>query len=111
MTFKPVEWRGSSRDDLRMFPDEARERAGFELYQLQQGLAPSDWKPMTSIGPGIGEIRIQIGRQFRVLYVAKFPEAIYVLHAFEKKAQKTASRDRALARHRLNDLVRLRRGG
>lgn len=109
MPLKPLGWLGPALDDLRAFPEDARARAGFELYRLQQGLEPADWKPMASVGPGVREIRIQTGRQFRVLYVAKFAEAIYVLHAFEKKAQRTPRRDLELARQRLADLLRQRR--
>jgi phage-related protein len=108
---KPVEWCGSSRRDLRTFPAEVRARAGAELFQLQLGLAPTDWKPMSSIGAGVCEVRIQVGRQFRVLYIAKFEEAIFVLHVFEKTSRKTGRRDRTLARDRLNELLQFRRGG
>jgi phage-related protein len=83
VALKPVICLGSARDDLKRFPRDARTRAGFELYRLQQGLEPRDWKPMTSVGRGVAEIRVRVGREFRVLYVAKFAEAIYVLHAFE----------------------------
>jgi len=106
---KPLAWSGSALDDLKAFPDDARQRAGFELYRLQQGLEPTDWKPMSAVGAGVREIRIQTGRAFRVLYVAKFAEAVYVLHAFEKKSQRTAKRDLDLAQARLAELLRRRR--
>ena len=109
MPLKPLDWLGSTLDDLRAFPDDARQRTGFELYRLQLGLDPADWKPMASVGPGVREIRVQTGRQFRVLYVAKFAEAIYVLHAFEKKSQQTPKRELDLARQRLSELLRRRR--
>lgn len=109
MSLKPLAWTGSALDDLKAFPDAARQRAGFELYRLQQGLEPTDWKPMATVGPGVREIRIQTGRAFRVLYVAKFGEAIYVLHAFEKKSQRTAKRDLDLAQQRLAEVLRGRR--
>ena len=109
MPLKPLAWSGSALDDLKAVPDDARQRAGFELYRLQQGLEPTDWKPMHRVGAGVREIRIQTGRAFRVLYVAKFAEAIYVLHAFEKKSQRTAKRDLDLAQERLADLLRRRR--
>ena len=109
MPLKPLDWLGSALDDLRAFPDDARQRAGFELYRLQQGLDPADWKPMPSVGAGVREIRIQTERQHRILYVAKFAEAVYVLHAFEKKSQKTPKRDLDLARQRLAELLRRRR--
>mgnify|MGYP002778554438 CR=1 FL=1 len=109
MPLKPLVWLGSALDDLKSFPLDARQRAGFQLFRLQQGLEPADWKPLPSVGPGVREIRIQTGRAFRVLYVAKFAEAVYVLHAFEKKSQKTAARDLALAQQRLGELIRQRR--
>lgn len=109
MTLKPVICLGSSRNELRAFPAEARERAGLELYRVQQGLEPCDWKPMPSVGPGVREIRVRVGRAFRVLYVTKFADAVYVLHAFEKKTQKTPGRDVDLAKQRLTDLIRIRR--
>ena len=65
MPLKPLDWLGSALDDVREFPDDARQRAGFELYRLQLGLEPSDWKPMNGVGPGVREIRIQTGRRQR----------------------------------------------
>lgn len=109
MPLKPLAWLGSASEDLRAFPEPARLRAGFELYRVQQGLDPTDWKPMATVGPGVREIRVQTGRAFRVLYVARFAEAIYVLHAFEKKTQRTAKRDLDLAQRRLAELARRRR--
>jgi phage-related protein len=108
MALKPLICLGSSRDALRAFPPDARARAGFELYRVQQGLEPRNWKPMTSIGSGVEEIRIRIGREFRVLYVARFSDAVYILHAFEKKSAKTAARDIETAKQRLADLRRNR---
>jgi phage-related protein len=108
---KGLLWLGSSRDDIQDFPPEAKKRAGYELYLVQSGLDPSDWKPMSSVGPGVREIRIQSGREHRVLYVSKFEEGIYVLHAFEKKARKTAKADLELAGSRLRELLKTRRTG
>jgi phage-related protein len=109
VSLKPLAWSGTALDDLKAFPDDARQRAGFELYRLQQGLEPTDWKPMAAVGAGAREIRIQTGRAFRVLYVAKFAEAVYVLHAFEKKSRRTAKRDLDLAQQRLAEVLRRRR--
>jgi phage-related protein len=111
---KALFWLGSSRSDIRNFPADARGRAGYELYLVQSGLEPSDWKPMSSVGSGVQEIRVRTGREDRVFedrvfYVAKFEEAIYVLHAFEKKTRKTAEADLDLARSRLRELLRRRR--
>jgi phage-related protein len=97
---KPLLWIGSSRRDLQEFPDEARRRAGFELRAVQRGDRPSDFKPMPSIGLGVYEIRIQTGDAFRVFYLTKFGEGIYVLHAFQKKTQKTSKQDITIGRQR-----------
>jgi len=105
---KVVLWMGSAREDMRAFAEDARQRAGYELYQVQRGLDPSDWKPMPSVGPGVQEIRIRTRREHRVVYVAKFEEGIYVLHAFEKKTRRTARADVDLARSRLRDALRIR---
>jgi len=102
-------WLGSSRDDVRAFPADARRLAGFQLRRVQQGLDPNDWKAMPSVGAGVGEIRIHTAVEHRVVYVAKFVEAVYVLHAFEKKSRKTSKRDVDLARQRLHQLLLQRR--
>ena len=83
MADKAVAWLGNALTDLRAFPADARRDAGFELRRVQQGLDPDDWKPVPSIGPGVREIRIHTGLEHRVFYVARFAEAVYVLHAFE----------------------------
>jgi len=93
-----LEFIGSSLDDLRNFPAEARRAAGFELNFVQQGLMPLDWKPMKWVGPGAMEIRIHVLGEWRVICVAKFAEAAYVLHAFQKRTQKTRQEDIELAR-------------
>ena len=106
---KTLLWLGLSRDDLRHFPRKARQRAGYELYLVQSGLQPTDWKSMPSIGVGVQEIRVHTELEHRVFYVAKFEEAIYVIHAFEKKSRKTASYDLDLAKLRLSELLQKRR--
>jgi phage-related protein len=75
------------------------------LFLVQSGLDPKDWKPTPSVGAGVNEIRIQAGGQWRVLYVAKFVDAVYVLHAFGKKTQRTAKADIDLAAKRYGELV------
>ena len=105
MKDKPIIWIGSARDDLRDFPDEARRKAGFALRAVQRGMAPSDFKPMPSVGRGVQEIRVQIGDVFRVFYVAKFEEAVYVLHAFQKKTQKTSKKDIERGRQRYQAMM------
>jgi phage-related protein len=106
MSPKPIVWQGSSLVDLRAFPQNARRRAGRALDMVQNGEDPPDWKPMSAVGPGVREIRIKVGRQFRVLYVAQFAEAIHVLHVFEKKTQRTLKSDVDLARRRLASVRR-----
>lgn len=101
---KPMKFVGSSLDDLRGFPDEARRIAGFELRAIQNGFEPRDWKPVHSVGTGAKEIRIHVLGEWRVIYVAKFNEAVYVLHAFQKKTQKTSRRDIELASKRFRQI-------
>lgn len=91
-------------DDLRDFPDEARRAAGFELRTVQNGLEPGDWKPMQTIGKGVKEIRIHVLGEWRVIYIAKFGDAVYILHAFQKKSGKTNRRDIELARQRYGQI-------
>lgn len=99
---KAVIWMGSSKDDLIAFPADARREAGYQLETVQHGGEPQDWKPMSSVGPGVREIRIrEPSGAFRVIYLATRPEAIYVLHCFQKKSQQTSRRDLALAKVRL----------
>jgi phage-related protein len=107
MPDKPLIWLGSSRRDLRAFPALARRLAGFQLRRVQQGLNPDDWKPMQTVGPSVREIRIQIAAAQRVFYLATRTEAIYVLHAFEKKTQKTSPRDLQIGRDRFRALRNL----
>lgn len=96
---------------MQAFPRDARRLAGFQLRRVQQGLEPFDWKPMPAVGPGVREIRVHTALEHRVLYVAKFSEALYVLHAFEKRSRKTPARDVSLARQRFHELLALRRTG
>jgi phage-related protein len=104
---KPVEFRGSALSDLRAFTQAARREAGHQLDQIQHGREPDDWKPMNTIGQGVREIRIREAKgAFRVLYVAKFDDAVYVLHCFQKKTQKTTKADLNLAGVRYRDLLR-----
>lgn len=107
---KPIVWLGSSREDIRRFPAEARQDAGHQLDRVQRGAAPADWAPMPIVGPGVREIRVHAENEYRVLYVAKFADAIYVLHAFGKKTQQTARRDLELAAERYRQLLAQRRG-
>jgi len=104
MNMKPLRFIGSSLDDLRNFPDEARRAAGFELYAVQYGLEPRDWRPVQAIGSGVNEIRIHALGEWRVIYFVRHPEAIYVLHAFQKRTRKTSQQDIDLARGRYRQI-------
>ena len=101
---KLLEFVGSSREDLRRFPAEARRAAGFDLSFVQQGLVPTDWKPMKEVGLGAMEIRIRVLGEWRVIYVAKLAAAVYVLHAFEKQSRRTRRADIELARTRYREI-------
>jgi phage-related protein len=100
---------GSSRRDLAAFPDEVRRAAGYNLRLVQNGLMPEDWKPVENVGAGTYEFRVKSPppdtAQFRVFFVAKFEEAVYVLHAFEKKSRKTSQHDLNLGRARYAEMV------
>ena len=101
---KALKFMSSSLDDLRQFPLEARRAIGFELDAVQRGLEPSDWKAMNIVGSGAYEIRVHLRGEWRVIYVAKYRDAIYVLHAFQKKTQKTRKEDLDIARRRYQQL-------
>jgi len=104
---KPIEFCGSSLAELRDFPVSARREAGYQLDQVQHGGEPDDWKPVNTIGQGVREIRIRDEAGiFRVIYVAKFADAVYVLHCFQKKTQKTSKADLDLAAKRYRDLLK-----
>ena len=99
---------GSAGADLRRFPLDARQRAGYQLYLVQIGREPSDWKPITAVGPGCREIRVRAASgAYRVLYVATIGDAVYVLHCFEKKSQRTAKADIELAKRRYREATEI----
>jgi len=106
---KPIVWVGSSLGAVRAFPADARRAAGYQLRRVQFGLMPSDHKPLPSISSGVLEIRIHTRTEHRIVYLAKFEEVVYVLHAFEKKTRKTSRADIALVRDRLGQVAALRR--
>ena len=107
MTTKLIEFLGDSLDALRSFPVQARREAGFQLDKVQHGGEPADWKPMRSVGPGVREIRIRDeSGAFRVIYLAKLANAVYVLHCFQKKTAQSSDRDIELARKRYKELMR-----
>jgi phage-related protein len=107
---KPIHFVGTSRADLQRLPESARETAGFQLFKIQQGQEPDDWKPLPMVGSGVQEVRISDkGNAYRVFVLAKFEEAVYVLHVFQKRSQKTAKSDVRLARSRYVDLMSWRK--
>ncbi len=109
MLIKKVIWLGGSYKRLLAFPPTARSRAGRQLNQVQQGRMPDDWKPMLNVGTGVIEIRIHTPHEYRVMYVAKYQEAVYVLHAFEKKTQQTSDKDLKVARAAYAEVKKMRK--
>lgn len=108
---REIRWVGSAYDDLLAFPAEVRRQAGFQLGKVQAGLEPSDWKPFGEAGAGTREIRIRDAEgAFRVMYVAKFEEAVYVLHCFQKKTQRTRQQDKRIVETRYRAIVNARKG-
>ena len=102
---------GSSYTDLLAFPKQPRREAGFQLGRVQAGLEPTDWKPFDEVGPGTREVRIGDAKGiYRVMYVAKFEEAVYVLHCFQKKTQATSKQDKDIATARYRAVVNTRKG-
>jgi phage-related protein len=103
---KPVEFRGRSLDELRDFPDDVRAEAGHQIYQVQCGLEPTDWKAMPDIGAGVREIRVRDASGiFRVIYVANLEDAVFVLHCFQKKTEKTSKRDIDMVKKNFKELL------
>lgn len=102
---KDIEFYGRTLEEIRDFPVAAKREAGHQLDRVQRGYDPADWKPMSSIGHGVREIRIQEQGQYRVIYIAKLEDAIHVLHAFQKKTQKTRKQDIATAKHALKQIL------
>jgi phage-related protein len=102
---KQVIWMGSSKEDLRDFPRDARREVGYQLEHVQEGVDPDDWKPMSILGSGVREIRVRDSSgAFRCIYLATRPEGIYVLHCFQKKTQKTSQQDLDLAQRRFKSI-------
>lgn len=107
MPVKPIEFLGDSLRSLREFTDDAKQDAGYQLDRVQHGLQPDDFKPMPTIGKGVEEIRVRDDSgAYRVIYTARLADAVYVLHAFQKKTQATSKRDIELAKQRFALLSR-----
>jgi phage-related protein len=107
---KEIFWIGNSYEELLEFPKEARHKAGFQLGKVQLGSEPDDWKSFDDVGMGVKEIRIRdISGSYRVMYVAKFEEAIYVLHCFQKKTETTSKLDKEIAADRYRTVINKRK--
>ncbi|MDJ0403981.1 type II toxin-antitoxin system RelE/ParE family toxin [Rhodococcus erythropolis] len=105
---KPVQWVGSSLDDHRDLPEPIKDRAGFQLQLVQEGMNPDHYRPMPDVGKGVVEIKIKEGNnEFRVFYVATLGDRVYVLHSFRKKTQKTSDKDIKLGKKRYAEAVQL----
>jgi phage-related protein len=103
-SMKPVRFVGGAKADLSAFPAAAKLRAGHEPFMVQVGREPDDWKPMPTVGVGAREIRVRdAAGQYRVIYVASFRTAVYVLHAFQKKSRKTRGADLKRAQRRYRE--------
>jgi phage-related protein len=105
---KEVVFIDSALEEIRGFPDDARRQSGYQIDRVQRGELPTDWKPMSTIGPGVNEIRVHAGGEYRVIYVAKFAEAVYVLHGFHKTTQRTPKRNIDIAERRYRSLIAMR---
>jgi phage-related protein len=107
---KPITFLGNSLECLREFPEDVRQDAGYALDQVQRGKQPSDFKPMAAVGKGVEELRVwDDAGTYRVIYLARLREAVYVLHAFQKKTQATSKQDIEIAKSRYTELMRGRR--
>ena len=102
---KPIQWLGDSLDRLRRFPHAARREIGYQLSLIQNGRSASDWKPIPVVGAGVIEIRVHAEGEYRMFYVAKFEDAVYVLHVFVKKTRKASSLDIELGKRRYRELL------
>jgi len=108
---RPIAWMGSAFNDLLRFPEEIRKDAGYQLHRLQAGLEAADWKPMSEIGKGVSEIRLRgHSGAYRILYLARYEDAVYVLHSFNKKTPRTSVHDKHIAKARFQAVLDARRG-
>ena len=106
---KRIQWLGTSLNTVRSFPESVRKLVGQELRFVQTGSMPTDFKPMTTVGSGAYEIRVRSGNQYRVIYVAKFAESVYVLHSFIKTTPKTSKPDLDIAKAQYSTLLKERK--
>lgn len=103
---RTVVFEGNTLTLIRQLPDNARLRAGYEIDRVQRDKLPENWKPFSSVGQGVREIRIQTGRQFRIMYCVKYKNKVHILHLFEKKTQKTRAADIEIAKTRLKEIIK-----
>ncbi|MBZ5574005.1 MAG: type II toxin-antitoxin system RelE/ParE family toxin [Acidobacteriia bacterium] len=97
-----IAWEGDSKEVISSFPDAAKNNLGFDLRLLQQGRQPTDYRPMSSVGPGVFELRDQDARAwYRVIYLSRVRDVIHVLHCFEKRSRETPMKEINTARQRL----------
>ena len=106
---KRIQWLGTSLNTVRDFPENVRKLVGQELRFVQTGSMPTDFKPMTTVGAGAYEMRVRAGNQYRVIYVAKFAESVYVLHSFIKTTPKTSKPDLEMAKTQYATLLKERK--
>jgi phage-related protein len=104
LSVKQLIWRGNSRERIRTFSEITKDIAGRELVRVQHGELPTDWRPMPDIGSGVIEVRIHRPNEYRIFYIANYPEAIYVLHAFQKTTQRTSERDKQMGKTQYAEL-------
>lgn len=102
---KAIKWLGSSRKIIQGFVREVRAEIGYQLYRVEQGLMPTDFKPMPNVGAGVFEIRLHHPHEHRVFYISRYNDRVYVLHAFIKKTQKTTHHDLKIAQKNYQDLM------
>ena len=97
-----IAWEGDSKEVISSFPDEAKQNLGFQLRLLQQGLQPTDYRAMRTVGPGVFELRDQDDRAwYRVIYLSRIRNVVHVLHCFEKRSRETPAKEINTARQRL----------
>ncbi len=103
-----IAWEGNAKEVVSSFPEEARQNLGFQLRLLQQGQQPTDYRPMSTIGPGVFELRDQDERAwYRVIYLSRVRSVVHVLHSFEKRSRETPAKEIRTARQRFK-AVRVR---
>ena len=114
LPLRPVIWVGTSRKDLRSFPEPVQDHVGYALYVAQCGGRHRDTKPLTGFGgAGVVEVvRDFRGDTFRAVYTLRYADAVYVLHAFQKKSKTgrtTPQRDIEMVRQRLREAEQIAR--